>query len=53
MHDIKIPSQKSKLHPRLPHADLGVQFGVRVWLSAPDADLHDAVHVFLDELIVI
>lgn len=34
-------------------ADLRVQFGVRVGLSSPDADLHDAVHILPDELVVI
>lgn len=34
-------------------ADLRIQFGVWVWLSAPDADLHDAVHILPDELVVV
>lgn len=37
----------------LPPPHLGVQFGVGVGLSSPDADLHDAVHVLLDKLIVV
>lgn len=33
--------------------DLRVQFGVGVGLIAPNADLHDAVDIFLDELVVV
>lgn len=33
--------------------DLRVQFGVEVGLITPNADLHDAVHIFLDEVVVI
>ena len=33
--------------------DLWVQFGVGVGLITPDADLHDAVDVFLDELVLV
>lgn len=34
-------------------ADLWVQLGVGVDLISPNADLHDAVHVFLDQLVVV
>lgn len=33
--------------------DLRVQFGVEVGLISPNADLHDAVHIFLHEVVVV
>lgn len=53
---IFIPSTKQQsavLWNISPLTDLRFQFGVRVRLSAPDADLHDAIHVLLDELVVV
>lgn len=42
----------SKIQIPLP-ANLRVQFGVGVGLTPPNADLHDAVHILLDELVVV
>ena len=43
------------MHPKRLNAppDLGVQLGIGIGLAAPDADLHDAVHILPDEVILV